>query len=168
LNWIKKWLFDRAKSTYAQLVLHISKKTIGVLVDHSAVDFIEPLRQYFRKKGVEAENLVFLVFLDQKPLSEENYLFYHSKEIKWSGYALNDNIKSFLGFDYTRVYYLCTSFEPHQNLILSHCSAAFKTGTYKAGIEPYLDLTIDDEPCDALKQVQLIDNWIDKLSTHGK
>ena len=78
-------------------------------MDHSAVDFIEPLRQYFRKKGVEAENLV-----------------------------------------------------------LSHCSAAFKTGTYKAGIEPYLDLTIDDEPCDALKQVQLIDNWIDKLSTHGK
>ncbi|MBK8109775.1 MAG: hypothetical protein IPK46_05250 [Saprospiraceae bacterium] len=81
---------------------------------------------------------------------------------------MNDNIKSFLGFDYTRVYYLCTSFDPHQNLILSNCSAAFKTGTYKAGIEPYLDLTIDDEPCDALKQVQLIDNWIDKLSSHGK
>ena len=61
-----------------------------------------------------------------------------------------------------------TSFDPHQNLILSNCCAAFKTGTYKAGIEPYLDLTIDDEPCDALKQVQLIDNWIDKLSSHGK
>ncbi len=104
MNWIKKWLFERAKSTYAQLVLHISKKTIGVLVDHTAVELIEPIRQYFRKKGVEAENLVFLVFLDQKPLSEENYLFYHSKEIKWGGYALNDNIKSFLGFDYTRVY----------------------------------------------------------------
>jgi len=168
LNWIKKWLFERAKSTYAHLVLHISKKTIGVLVDHTAVELIEPIRQYFRKKGVEAENLVFLVFLDQKPQSEENYLFYHSKEIKWGGYALNDNIKSFLGFDYTRVYYLCTSFEPHQNLILSNCSAAFKTGTYKTGIEPYLDLTIDDEPCDALKQVQLIDTWIDKLSSHGK
>ncbi|MBK7008619.1 MAG: hypothetical protein IPH94_02395 [Saprospiraceae bacterium] len=168
MNWIKNWLFERAKSTYAQLVLHISKKTIGVLVDHTAVELIEPIRQYFRKKGVEAENLVFLVFLEQKPQSEENYLFYHSKEIKWGGYALNDNIKSFLGFDYTRVYYLCTSFDPHQNLILSNCSAAFKTGTYKAGIEPYLDLTIDDEPCDALKQVQLIDNWIDKLSSHGK
>lgn len=139
-----------------------------MLVDHTAVELIEPIRQYFRKKGVEAENLVFLVFLEQKPQSEENYLFYHSKEIKWGGYALNDNIKSFLGFDYTRVYYLCTSFDPHQNLILSNCCAAFKTGTYKAGIEPYLDLTIDDEPCDALKQVQLIDNWIDKLSSHGK
>lgn len=168
MNWIKKWLFERAKSTYAQLVLHTSKKTIGVLVDHTAVDHIEAIRQYFLKKGVNADNQIFLVFLDQKPVTELSYLHYHNKEIKWGGYALNEDIKSFLGFDYTRVYYLCTSFDPHQQLILSHCCAAFKTGTYKSGIEPYLDLTIDDQPCDALKQVQNIDNWIDKLSTHGK
>jgi hypothetical protein len=168
LNWIKKWLFERAKSTYAQLVLHIRKKTIGVLVDHTALDHIEQIRDYFRKKGVDEENLVFLVFLDQKPVTELNYLHYHIKEIKWGGYALNEDIKTFLSFDYTRVYYLCGTFEPHQELVLSHCSASFKTGIYKPGIEPYLDLTIDDEPCNALKQVQLIDNWIDKLSTHGK
>jgi hypothetical protein len=54
--------------------------------DHSAVEFIEPLRQYFRKKGVEAENLVFLVS-GPKPLSEENYLLSQQRN-QWSGYAL--------------------------------------------------------------------------------
>ena len=168
LNWLKNWLLDRANSNFAQLTTHSDTRSVGVLLDHAEPELQDSILRYFEKKGVPNDQVILLFFFSQKPVEEPSCLHYHSKDIKWAGYALNDHIRSFLSHDFNRLYYLCDGFDAHQQLILKHCKAAFKTGIYQSGVEPFLDLTIDDHPGNALAQIQVIDSWIDKKTSHGK
>lgn len=167
-NWLKKWMLGNADKKIAGSIVPGEAKSIGVLLDNADEIQLASIRSYFQQKGVSVDQMEFLLFLPEKPLEVPSCLYYHQKEIKWAGFAFNENIVSFLAHTYGRLYYLCADFEVHQQLILKHCKAAFKTGIYTKGLEPWLDLTIDDHPVDSLAKIKLIDNWIDKISSHGK
>lgn len=168
LNWLKKWLLDSAEKKIAASAAQGKVASVGIMLDDAGSESREAICQYFEKKGVHREDLEFLLYLKEKPVEAPDCLYYHQKEIKWAGYAFNENIASFLAHRFKRLYYLCADFDIHQQLILKNCQASFKTGIYTKDVEPWLDLTIDDNPGDCLAQIVVIDNWIEKISSHGK
>lgn len=169
LNWLKKWLLESAEKKIAAAAAAQGKATsIGIMLEDADSESREAIYQYFEKKGVRRDELVFLLYLKDKPVEAPDCLYYHQKEVKWAGYAFNDQIASFLAHRFKRLYYLCANFDTHQQLILKNCQASFKTGIYTKDVEPWLDLTIDDNPGDCLAQIVVIDNWIEKISSHGK
>ena len=161
-------MLGNADKKIARSIVPGEAKSIGVLLDNADDTQLAAVRSYFQHKGISSDQLEFLLFLPEKPVELPSSLYYHQKEIKWAGFAFNEDIASFLSHTYGKLYYLFADFDIHQQLILKHCKAAFKTGIYTKGLEPWLDLTIDDHPGDSLAKIKLIDNWIDKISSHGK
>ena len=161
-------MLGNADKKIARSIVPGEAKSIGVLLDNADDTQLAAVRSYFQHKGISSDQLEFLLFLPEKPVELPSCLYYHQKEIKWAGFAFNEDIASFLSHTSGKLYYLFADFDIHQQLILKHCKAAFKTGIYTKGLEPWLDLTIDDHPGDSLAKIKLIDNWIDKISSHGK
>lgn len=162
LNLIKNWLYNSElvkKLTYAG-----STAEVGIYLEDAENCQIDSLTTILKKSGYSEDQIHLLRFLRKKELTPGDDHAYSLKEITWSGFPNSDEVSKFLSKKYKKFFYLCPSYEKHQQFILSKINADFKAGVFHKGIESKLDLTIDHQFHSASQSLRDINQLINHLT----
>lgn len=159
-DFIKHWLFDKAYNAQIEYDKG-SSRFVGVFMLYNGQSSeLDQVIQILAHQGVKYEDIKFLLFQNSKGELPTDKPIYGLNQIHWSGYPNSTKIDEFLKNNFKNFYYLIPELNSQLKFIVHKVKSEFSAGIYSKGIEPYMELTIDNQyisPPNSLKEIfQLI------------
>jgi hypothetical protein len=162
-EFLKNWIFKQELKKTITIPSN-NNSLVGVFINATIQDEINKVMDVLVRKGIKKENIRFLAFDNKLESINPITKSYNQKDIKWAGYPQSVEIDEFLKANYQKFYYLASSYEPHQEFILSKIQAKFKAGVHHKGIEKKLDFIVDAPFQNIVESLKVINQTLEKIT----
>jgi hypothetical protein len=163
LEILKNWIFKKELNK-TNIIPSINNSLVGIFINTTNQEELNKVLDILVRKGSKKENIRVLSFDNKLESVNPITKSYNLKDIKWAGYPQSLDIDEFLKVHYQKFYYLASSYEPHQEFILSKVHAKFKAGVHHKGIEKKLDFIVDTPFQNIVESLKLINQTLEKIT----